>query len=149
MTIISHCARRSRTVSFPLSLCLSVCKERSHLNKQEKAFKQLVAIVVGFTLCFTPYSVIYLLVALCKDCVPTSCHTLAVWLGYLNSTINPFLYALSTSSTQTTRKPTPNGELPRLLLSQKSHDHLYSTSCIAGKIRSKSAYNVNTNSLLS
>ena len=132
-----------------LSLSLSVCQERTHLNKQEKAFKQLALIVAAFTLCFAPYSVIYLLVAVCKDCVPTSCHTLAVWLGYLNSTINPFLYALSASSTHTTRKPCPNGELPRLPVSQRCHDHLSSTSCVAGKIRSKSAHNVNTNSLVS
>ncbi len=72
-----------------------------HINKQEKAFKQLIAIVAGFTICFTPYFVVYLLVAICPKCVPDEIFTVCLWLGYLNSTINPFLYALS--SKQATR----------------------------------------------
>jgi hypothetical protein len=36
-----------------------------------------------------------LIVALCNDCVNDNLFKLTIWLGYINSTINPFLYALS------------------------------------------------------
>jgi hypothetical protein len=65
------------------------------MNKQEKAFKQLAAIVIGFTICFLPYFIVFLIVAICEDCISDEVFTASVWLGYLNSTINPFLYALS------------------------------------------------------
>ena len=65
------------------------------MNKQEKAFKQLAAIVIGFTLCFLPYFVVFLIVAMCEECISENVFTASVWLGYLNSTINPFLYAIS------------------------------------------------------
>ena len=68
---------------------------KGFMNKQEKAFKQLSAIVIGFTICFLPYFIVYLIVALCENCVSDKVFTFTVWLGYVNSTINPFLYALS------------------------------------------------------
>lgn len=52
-------------------------------------------IVVGFTVCFTPYFTVYIVVALCENCISTELFTVTLWLGYLNSTLNPFLYALS------------------------------------------------------
>ena len=64
-------------------------------NQQEKAFLQLAAIVIGFTICFLPYFVLFLIVALCDDCVNDNLFKLTIWLGYINSTLNPFLYALS------------------------------------------------------
>jgi hypothetical protein len=69
--------------------------KRGFMNKQEKAFKQLAAIIIGFTLCFSPYFIVFLIVAICEDCVSNMIFMFTVWLGYLNSTINPFLYALS------------------------------------------------------
>lgn len=64
-------------------------------NQQEKAFRQLFAIVFGFTCCFLPYFILYMVVAFCGSCVSERIITATVWLGYVNSTINPFLYALS------------------------------------------------------
>jgi len=64
-------------------------------NQQEKAFRQLFAIVFGFTLCFLPYFILYMVVAFCGSCVSERIVTATIWLGYVNSTINPFLYALS------------------------------------------------------
>ncbi len=64
-------------------------------NQQEKAFRQLFAIVFGFTCCFLPYFILYMVVAFCGSCVSERVVTASIWLGYVNSTINPFLYALS------------------------------------------------------
>jgi hypothetical protein len=64
-------------------------------NQQEKAFRQLFAIVSGFTCCFLPYFILYMVIAFCGSCVSERIITATIWLGYVNSTINPFLYALS------------------------------------------------------
>jgi hypothetical protein len=70
-------------------------KQTAVWNQQEKAFRQLFAIVFGFTCCFLPYFIIYMVVAFCGSCVSERVVTATIWLGYVNSTINPFLYALS------------------------------------------------------
>ncbi|CAF2412325.1 unnamed protein product [Rotaria sp. Silwood2] len=70
-------------------------KQSTIWNQQEKAFRQLFAIVFGFTCCFLPYFILYMVVAFCGSCVSERIVTATIWLGYVNSTINPFLYALS------------------------------------------------------
>jgi hypothetical protein len=70
-------------------------KQATVWNQQEKAFRQLFAIVFGFTCCFLPYFILYMVVAFCGSCVSERVVTATIWLGYVNSTINPFLYALS------------------------------------------------------
>ncbi|UJR21407.1 hypothetical protein I4U23_024497 [Adineta vaga] len=70
-------------------------KQATVWNQQEKAFRQLFAIVFGFTICFLPYFILYMVVAFCGSCVSERFLTVTIWLGYVNSTINPFLYALS------------------------------------------------------
>jgi hypothetical protein len=70
-------------------------KQSTVWNQQEKAFRQLFAIVFGFTCCFLPYFILYMVVAFCESCVSERLLTGTIWLGYVNSTINPFLYALS------------------------------------------------------
>ncbi|CAF0938577.1 unnamed protein product [Adineta steineri] len=70
-------------------------KQTTVWNQQEKAFRQLFAIVFGFTVCFLPYFILYMVVAFCGSCVSERFLTVTIWLGYVNSTINPFLYALS------------------------------------------------------
>ncbi|CAF0788874.1 unnamed protein product [Didymodactylos carnosus] len=64
-------------------------------NQEEKAFRQLFAIVFGFICCFLPYFILYMVVAFCEHCVSQRQIIMSTWLGYANSTINPFLYALS------------------------------------------------------
>lgn len=70
-------------------------KQTTVWNQQEKAFRQLFAIVFGFTCCFLPYFILYMVVAFCESCVSERVVTATIWLGYVNSTMNPFLYALS------------------------------------------------------
>ena len=70
-------------------------KQSTVWNQQEKAFRQLFAIVFGFACCFLPYFILYMVVAFCDSCVSERLLTATIWLGYVNSTINPFLYALS------------------------------------------------------
>lgn len=78
-----------------INRCANKIKQTTIWNQQEKAFRQLFAIVFGFTCCFLPYFIIYMVVAFCETCVPERIVTGTIWLGYVNSTMNPFLYVLS------------------------------------------------------
>jgi hypothetical protein len=84
-----------RTNSYVDSRISNRLKQSTIWNQQEKAFRQLFAIVFGFTCCFLPYFILYMVVAFCGLCVSERIITATIWLGYVNSTINPFLYALS------------------------------------------------------
>nr|KAG5708752.1 hypothetical protein BaRGS_031906 [Batillaria attramentaria] len=66
----------------------------SSLKKEIKAARQLGVIMGAFTLCFLPYFILFLVVAFCHDCIEPGLLTAATWVGYLNSTLNPFLYPL-------------------------------------------------------
>jgi len=48
----------------------------------------------AFVLCWLPYFVLFMVVAFCEDCVDPKFHTATIWLGYVNSTLNPILYPL-------------------------------------------------------
>ena len=85
----------SRSNSYLGSRTSNRIKQATVWNQQEKAFRQLFAIVFGFTVCFLPYFILYMVVAFCGSCVSERVITATIWLGYVNSTINPFLYALS------------------------------------------------------
>ncbi|XP_074597125.1 uncharacterized protein LOC141852132 isoform X2 [Brevipalpus obovatus] len=67
--------------------------ESSRLRQEKKAARQLGVILGAFILCWLPYVVVFIVTAYCS-CVNHFVHTMAIWLGYINSTINPFLYAL-------------------------------------------------------
>ncbi|XP_070558408.1 histamine H1 receptor-like [Ptychodera flava] len=64
------------------------------LNRERKAAKQLGVIMGCFILCWLPYFIMFLIVTLCKDCVSENVYAVAIWLGYINSTLNPILYPL-------------------------------------------------------
>ncbi|CAN7939608.1 unnamed protein product [Ixodes hexagonus] len=66
----------------------------SSLRQQKKAARQLGVIMGALVLCWLPYTVTFVVTAHCSSCVSARVHTLTIWLGYLNSAANPFLYAL-------------------------------------------------------
>ncbi|KAK6467207.1 histamine H1 receptor-like [Huso huso] len=70
----------------------------SRTNKDWKAARQLGVIVVVFMVCWTPYFVSFTITALCNSCISVHTHMLTIWLGYLNSTLNPFIYPLSNTT---------------------------------------------------
>ena len=73
---------------------IKTMRQSSSLNKEIKAARQLGVIMGAFTLCFLPYFILFMVVAFCDDCVSPGHLTTATWVGYLNSTLNPFLYPL-------------------------------------------------------
>ncbi|KHJ41682.1 7 transmembrane receptor [Trichuris suis] len=63
-------------------------------RSESKAAKMLSAILLAFILTWTPYNVVVLVEAFFPLTIPPMLFTLSYYLCYLNSTINPFCYAL-------------------------------------------------------
>ncbi|XP_072437769.1 histamine H1 receptor [Chiloscyllium punctatum] len=72
--------------------------------KQKKAVKQLGFIMTGFMVCWIPYFVIFTVMAFCDNCINHNIHMFTIWLGYINSTLNPFIYPLCNKSFKRTFK---------------------------------------------
>ncbi|KAH9416202.1 Histamine H1 receptor [Dermatophagoides pteronyssinus] len=68
--------------------------ESSRLRQEKKAARQLGVILGAFILCWMPYIITYVVTAYCTYCISLTVHQVTIWLGYLNSFLNPFLYAL-------------------------------------------------------
>ena len=69
-------------------------EQKRHLNnvKREAKTAKTLAVVVGcFTVCWLPFSVLYVLGLGVQ--VNSMAMRMATWLGYLNSVVNPFIYA--------------------------------------------------------
>ncbi|XP_056293906.1 histamine H1 receptor [Pseudoliparis swirei] len=64
------------------------------IHKEHKAAKQLGFIIAAFLLCWIPYFITFMVMAFCKECVHHDLHMFTIWLGYINSTLNPFIYPL-------------------------------------------------------
>lgn len=64
------------------------------IHKEYKAAKQLGFIISAFFLCWIPYFITFMVMAFCRECVHHELHMFTIWLGYINSTLNPFIYPL-------------------------------------------------------
>ncbi|XP_041836485.1 histamine H1 receptor [Melanotaenia boesemani] len=64
------------------------------IHKEHKAAKQLGFIIAAFLLCWIPYFIVFMVMAFCRECVRHDLHMFTIWLGYINSTLNPFIYPL-------------------------------------------------------
>ncbi|NWW71654.1 HRH1 protein, partial [Climacteris rufus] len=63
-------------------------------NRERKAAKQLGVIMAAFMLCWIPYFVLFMVITFHDHEQLSELHMVTIWLGYLNSTLNPFLYPL-------------------------------------------------------
>ncbi|CAF0802509.1 unnamed protein product [Adineta steineri] len=66
----------------------------SSFQKELKAARQLGMLVGVFTITWLPYFILFLVVAWCHNCVSDTIYTASIWLGYINSTVNPLVYPL-------------------------------------------------------
>ncbi|NXH22837.1 HRH1 protein, partial [Bucco capensis] len=65
-----------------------------HRNRERKAAKQLGVIMAAFMFCWIPYFVSFTVIAFHGHEHIPELHMFTIWLGYVNSTLNPFLYPL-------------------------------------------------------
>ncbi|XP_019633525.1 PREDICTED: histamine H1 receptor-like [Branchiostoma belcheri] len=69
-------------------------KFHSRIHSDRKAAKQLGMLIGCFLVCWLPYSILFMVVSFCEKCVDPNVFMGTIWLGYVNSTLNPFLYPL-------------------------------------------------------
>ncbi|GFY33234.1 5-hydroxytryptamine receptor [Trichonephila clavipes] len=72
-------------------------KSRDNLeSKRERKAAKTLAIITGvFVMCWLPFFIMALLMAICPDLIPDSrLFSLFLWLGYANSTLNPLIYTV-------------------------------------------------------
>ena len=68
---------------------------RASMRSKRKTHVTLLLIVSCFVTCWLPYFLVYLIQPFCDGCtVHPTLHTTITWLGYLNSALNPVVYAL-------------------------------------------------------
>ncbi|XP_066528753.1 histamine H1 receptor [Hoplias malabaricus] len=68
------------------------CVQNMRVHKERKAARQLGFIIGAFMVCWIPYFITFMVMALCDTCVHHDLHMFTIWLGYINSTLNPFIY---------------------------------------------------------
>ena len=68
--------------------------DENRYNKTErKIFITLSYVIISYTICWFPFYVTWDIYAFHPDIVPPLVYTVMFWMTYINSTLNPFIYA--------------------------------------------------------
>uniref|UniRef100_A0A183BXF3 G_PROTEIN_RECEP_F1_2 domain-containing protein n=1 Tax=Globodera pallida TaxID=36090 RepID=A0A183BXF3_GLOPA len=70
-------------------------REKISVAKEKRAAKTIAVIIFVFTFCWLPFFCAYVVMPFCPNCyLHPKVHQAFVWLGYINSSLNPFLYGI-------------------------------------------------------
>ncbi|NXN07787.1 HRH3 protein, partial [Indicator maculatus] len=70
-------------------------RSRERLRRHRRMAKCLAVLVSVFAICWAPYTLLMITRGACQGtCVPSSLYEMTLWLLWLNSSLNPFLYPL-------------------------------------------------------
>ena len=65
---------------------------------ERKAVVTVASVVVAFAVCWVPYFTVFVIKPFVSTPIDHRVDLLTLWLGYANSSVNPFLYAFYNSS---------------------------------------------------
>ena len=70
------------------------------VRTEQKASKVLGIVFLAFVCCWTPFFLLNVFFIFCPQShcstkIPDYCTDLALWLGYISSTINPIIYTIA------------------------------------------------------
>jgi hypothetical protein len=72
-------------------------KQRISLARERRAARTMGVVMGAFVLCWLPFFVVYVVFAFCQSCKDSTnpqVYNFIVWLGYINSTLNPLIYTV-------------------------------------------------------
>ncbi|XP_074658667.1 5-hydroxytryptamine receptor 5B-like [Tubulanus polymorphus] len=88
-----------------------------HKERSRRSVKLLGIIIACFTLCWLPFFIPVAILPFCPTCrMPPKLYSFVLWLGYSNSFLNPFIYALWSQDFQNALRkllPCLAGRVPR------------------------------------
>lgn len=71
-------------------------EKRRLARKKEKRATLILGLIMGsFIACWLPFFFLYILTPICSACkIPPQAFSIAFWLGYMNSALNPVIYTI-------------------------------------------------------
>jgi len=72
-------------------------KQRISLSRERRAARTMTVVMGAFVLCWLPFFIMYVAMSFCRSCHDNTDPRVVnfiVWLGYVNSALNPLIYTV-------------------------------------------------------
>ena len=95
-TVVAPLANAANYLSNPISQ-QARAEEREKTRRDIKAARFLAMLVLVFAITWAPYTIATIIISFCEDCINEYVYEFLVWLLWVKSVINPFLYAMNSA----------------------------------------------------